>query len=133
MYEGYKRTNIQYFDSSKSWNITSKSMTPQSYVAEFVPSESSALKYPIGRKTWLITELPCGVDEELNSMTLSTCNFPTQFTCNSGHCIDINKRCNEQKDCFDGSDEEACSIVDIPVSYNQAKKPKSSNSDDFLM
>ena len=129
MYEGYKRTNIQYFDSSKSWNITSKSLTPQSYVAEFVPSESSALKYPIGRQTWLITELPCGIDEELNSMTLSTCNFPTQFTCNSGHCIDINKRCNEQKDCLDGSDEKACSIVDIPLSYNQAKKPKSSISD----
>ena len=125
VYEGYKRTNIQYFKNSKSWNVTSKLMAPQSYVAELVPLESSSLKYPMGRNTWLMTELPCGIDEEMNQMTLSTCNFPTQFTCDTGHCIDINKRCNEQKDCLDGSDEKSCSIVDIPLSYNQAKKPQS--------
>ena len=128
-YEGYKRTNIQYFENTTSWNITSKSMTPQSYVAEFVPLESSSLKYPVGRNTWLLTELPCGVDEEMKEMTLSSCNFPTTFTCDSGHCIDINKRCNEQKDCLDDSDEKDCSIVDIPLSYNQANKPKSANID----
>ena len=58
-------------------------------------------------------------------MTVSKCNFPSQYTCNSGHCIDISKRCNENVDCADESDENLCSLIRIPSSYNKANAPKS--------
>ena len=92
-----------------------KSGYPQSFVAEIANSEASK-KYPMGRNKWFLTEPTCGIEEEVNYIALSKCHFPIQFTCDSGHCIDIKKRCNEEKDCADGSDEKSCSLVAIPVS-----------------
>lgn len=33
------------------------------------------------------------------------CSGPGKFKCRSGECIDINKVCNQQRDCKDWSDE----------------------------
>lgn len=32
----------------------------------------------------------------------------SEFKCNSGECIDISKRCNQNYDCLDLSDENGC-------------------------
>ena len=126
MYEGYKRTNIEFDKRSKSWNISLKANSfPQSFDAVFMSNDSSTPAYPVGRNTWTITE--CGADRKPSAMTLSACKYPTQFTCDSGHCININKRCDEHRDCDDGTDEKSCLLVDVPISYNQANKPDSDN------
>ena len=54
------------------------------------------------------------------------CDIRTQFTCNSGNFIDIKGRCDEAKDCRDGSDEDKCELIHIPSSYNPANAPESS-------
>ena len=123
-YEGYKKTNILFHDESQSWNISIKSGHPQTFSADY-STLHSGVAYPAGRRQWRMTEPPCGTDDELMDLALSKCKFPTQFTCDSGDCSDINNRCNEQKDCMDGSDETACEMVAIPLSYNQGNKPKS--------
>lgn len=33
---------------------------------------------------------------------------PDQLTCNSGECVHITKRCDDIRDCRDGSDELGC-------------------------
>uniref|UniRef100_UPI0009B47557 SCO-spondin n=2 Tax=Monopterus albus TaxID=43700 RepID=UPI0009B47557 len=33
---------------------------------------------------------------------------PKQFRCNSGECVHLDRRCDLQKDCVDGSDEKGC-------------------------
>lgn len=33
---------------------------------------------------------------------------PDQLTCNSGECVDVSKRCDNHRDCRDGSDESGC-------------------------
>lgn len=33
---------------------------------------------------------------------------PDQLTCNSGECVHITKRCDDVRDCRDGSDELGC-------------------------
>lgn len=33
------------------------------------------------------------------------CSGPGKFKCRSGECIDVNKVCNQQRDCKDWSDE----------------------------
>jgi hypothetical protein len=36
---------------------------------------------------------------------------PDQLTCNSGECVHITKRCNDVRDCRDGSDELNCRVT----------------------
>lgn len=64
----------------------------------------------------------CGTEQELKSfaefnllklvvtltifiMSVIQCSGPVKFKCRSGECIDINKVCNQQRDCKDWSDE----------------------------
>ena len=43
-------------------------------------------------------------------VTLERCNPETEWSCKSdGKCIAKNWRCDYEKDCADGSDEESCS------------------------
>ena len=57
--------------------------------------------------------------------------FPGEFTCRSGHCIDILKRCDYRKDCEDGSDEEHCSMIRIPEFYDKSLPPKNLHNEDI--
>ena len=44
------------------------------------------------------------------------CDPVTQFTCNSGRCIDILQKCDGTPDCSDSTDEVSCS----PQNGNQS-------------
>ena len=57
-------------------------------------------------------------------LTISSCTFPDQFTCKSGSCVDIFLRCNNKRDCDDGSDEESCDVLRIPSSYDSSLPPE---------
>lgn len=39
------------------------------------------------------------------TISVIQCSGPGKFKCRSGECIDINKVCNQQRDCKDWSDE----------------------------
>ena len=41
--------------------------------------------------------------------------------------MDIYERCDTTKDCDDGSDEEECSLIDIPANYDISAAPKHTN------
>ena len=57
-------------------------------------------------------------------LIFSVCDFPGEFTCMSGACVDIYKRCDKVKDCDDGSDELECSLLKIPTYYDRFVAPK---------
>ncbi|XP_063447899.1 low-density lipoprotein receptor-like [Mytilus trossulus] len=44
--------------------------------------------------------------------TVQSCNT-TEFTCTSGECIDIGRRCDNDFNCGDRTDEENCTAVQI--------------------
>ena len=111
---------------------------PESKLAEkwiledngFVATTSA--EYPLGRKDWNYKDVACGMKSPVKtSLTLSLCYPGKEFTCDSGQCIPLSKRCNQIRECIDGSDEEHCNLVHIPGSYNKLLAPvKRGKNDD---
>ena len=59
---------------------------------------------------------------------MSRCLFGHEFTCDSGNCIEIDKRCDQIKDCEDRSDEENCNFVRLSKTYSKVIPPEPSNT-----
>ena len=126
-FEGYKDTYLVQSKEDKSWSFKERDKTHQTYANKLIIGNSSE-NYPIGRQSWLVTEPRCAYQASTKILTLSMCIFGKQFTCNSGDCIDIERRCDEIMDCDDGSDETDCRLIDMPTSYLQAQHPPTTES-----
>ena len=123
MYEGYKKLDIVHDEDTDVWTLTTRPGYNQ-YVEANFSSDRASSKYPIGRDNWVMKDPICHVDEPQYPLAFSMCDFPNEFTCNSGHCIDLNRRCDEQTDCVDGSDEDHCDLLNNPtVSYTHLTQP----------
>ena len=46
-----------------------------------------------------------------------------QYTCNDGHCISMEQRCNQLTDCKDKSDEIDCNMLVISSGYSKMVAP----------
>jgi hypothetical protein len=121
-YEGYKSNNISK-DQREKW-----SNERDSFRIELV--SNSTINYPIGRLPWYVHDDNC-IEEQTKYLTLSLCEFGKQYTCDSGHCISIENRCDGHLDCLDRSDEKLCTNVRIPQTY-QAKEPSPTSVDTKL-
>ena len=121
-FEGYKDTYLLQSNEDMSWTFRERDKTQQTYTNKLI-TRNSFDNSPIGRQNWLVTEPRCGYEQSRNILTLSTCKFDTQFTCNSGDCIDLQRRCDEIKDCEDQSDEIDCNLIDMPTSYVKTHYP----------
>ena len=102
-YDGYKGSKLKF--QGGKWILSDK----HNGMVYNLSLESNHGNYPIGRREWSGENPDCGITKEVAEISVSRCEFGREFTCNSGHCIDINKRCNNVNDCDDNSDEEKCS------------------------
>ena len=129
-----KQHQIEYYDSYKtsatsenilplknSWQATSEryNITLQTF---------NKTTYPIGRHQWHVQDDNCGMSKPTN-MTLSHCLFGKGFTCDSGHCVSIEKRCDNVQDCLDFSDEKYCELVSIPDTYRKVEPPNNNRKE----
>lgn len=75
---------------------------------------------------------PCDLDigARLN-LTLSDC-YPNRYTCDSGQCIDLARRCDTVNDCDDESDEVDCFYLQFPSTYQSEIAPKNLDRDSPL-
>ena len=48
-----------------------------------------------------------------------------QFTCNDGQCVNMTERCDQVRDCRDGSDEEGCQLIVMMKGFNKKIPPLS--------
>ena len=61
------------------------------------------------------------------------CNPKTQFTCWNGQCISIGTKCDEERNCDDGSDEYQCFHTKIDKQqYKKELVPKNPESNQKL-
>ena len=121
IFEGYKRDKIVNVNSS--WLLEKAS---GQVFAKVKPKRQNG---PIGRYSWTLDEygnsLCPGPDDGKAPLTFSICSSD-EFTCDSGHCINIYHRCDDHQDCADNSDEDNCEIVDVPDNYR--KEPVQQNN-----
>ena len=110
-YDGYKKSNMTL--SNSSW-ILQDAGAHATTISDFA----------IGRKQWMYIDRACGMKtNKQTSLTLSRCQFGTEFTCDSGQCISMSKRCNKINECNDNSDEEDCHLVKLSKSYDKIRSP----------
>ena len=112
-FEGYKRDLIR--NVNFGWSIEKRSGEVFARLTE------SGQYGPLGRNSWQLSKYGrnlCPRTDTKIQLTLSTCGL-NQFTCNSGHCINIYRRCDDVKDCEDDSDEKNCEVVFVPENYKK--------------
>ena len=116
-YDGYKRGILDFTDNT--WKTTGIGFN-------FTLTKGHKMIYPVGRLSWYKFDANCKMDHhtDIRSLTLSRCEFGQEFTCKSGLCIDIQKRCNMVQDCKDNSDEENCHLIEVPNTYKKVQLPK---------
>ena len=125
LYEGYKKkTKIILDQEIQKWRIVTTPGYSEKKIEAILSTNTFADKDPIGRKTWLLEEPNCGIDNSSNPIAISVCDFPLEFTCDSGECVGVKERCDGRTDCNDGSDEKRCLLISIPNRYKNTNPSK---------
>ena len=66
----------------------------------------------------------CSQADTYTARLVLTACLQWQFTCDSGHCVDMEERCDGRTNCRDGSDEKNCRIVHVErEKYLKDKQP----------
>ena len=90
-------------------------------------SWSERQTYVLGLHTWTVmsdhrTCHPADGSAVTTEWMFSACQ-DGQYTCNDGHCISMEQRCNQLTDCADKSDEIDCSMLVISSGYSKMVAP----------
>ena len=127
-YEGFKVSNIIKEDGSWAFSPKRGNGLRKSKIS-FEFGEYDV--YPVGRRSWSIYDPKCQI-HATGDLSISKCRFGKEFTCDSGNCLGLEKRCNQVKDCDDGSDEKGCSLVQLPDNYRKVQAPEPLNHSEPL-
>ena len=122
-FRGPEKSDLRYNSEMKTWEFSS--LKESRFVGTFTDSPTERF-HPFGRRLLvsydLIPNISSGKTDGL-TVVFSRC-ARGQYTCSSGHCIDIRAKCDSVMDCQDGSDEDNCPVLTIPDTYKHRATPK---------
>ena len=120
-YDGYKNSNITL--QNGSWIIMDSEIDGDNFAVSLDAGVHGSIS-PVGRRNWSTKDPTCGSDIRSRSMSLSSCIFGEEFTCDSGECIDVYSRCDNNRDCTDGTDEKDCRLIQSTSEYDKSSSPE---------
>ena len=87
-------------------------------------SKAPHASFALGKHNWtIIGDKGCHNGEPYTTeLKMSTCS-EEEFTCDSGQCVPMEKRCNQLSDCRDKSDEKNCKVLVLEEGYNKFVPP----------
>ena len=119
VYKGIKTSMIAFNRTTKLWHL----YKPRDN-SSLVTSAASLDSLMIGLHTFNFEqaqEEKCYQDKKLQRVKLTTCTAGF-FTCKSGDCIPMHKRCDQTTNCPDESDESECKLM-VMKNYNKNIPP----------
>ena len=117
---GFLSTQIRFNDSSKRWVITDAVSKVRA------ESRASKVSYVLGKHNWTVTGdvFECHEGQPYTTiLKMSGCNRDGEFTCDDGQCVTMEQRCDQIKDCIDGSDEMDCNLLVLEEGYKKEVPP----------
>ena len=121
--QGLGRSSITYDTNKKVWKLE------VAYSNLNVTSTAPHSSFTLGKHNWTIAgDEDCLIsgNEQVKELKMSGCQ-DGEFTCNSGQCVSMSKRCNQLPDCRDKSDEKNCDVLVLEEGYNMKVPPVESN------
>jgi len=103
-FNGLLRQGQISFGESKRWYLQDSSLGGKKLILRDA-------SHPVGRNEWSYFNES---DMQTEQLSLSKCQFGDEYTCDSGQCVSMSKRCDKIYDCFDKSDEEFCETIELP-------------------
>ena len=105
-FSGYSNSKISHNDTSGTWTIEMVTGSKEYAI-------TNGTLPPYGSRTYFLD----GSSNNQILLNMHSCDDNTEFNCKDGSCVAIDKRCDSNLDCHDGSDEIGCNIISIPPSY----------------
>ena len=94
-------------------------------IGELNTGSLQADQLPIGMFQWTLFDNQCrDGNGTLRELKLTTCPNE-QYTCYNGDCIELEKVCDENLDCLDGSDENNCKTIQMDIWKYRKHSPPS--------
>ena len=137
------RFSMSYNTKSSAWELVelTKEWNPSEGSLKLLASVKSTMtNMALGMNLWTVynDSKECNInDGEAYTTTLSfsVCN-DTQFACQDGNCVPMERRCDGKIDCYDKSDEMECNLIVFESSYSKGISPppkKYSNASDVFL
>ena len=121
---GQWSTRIEYNQTSSQWVLTESKHNVTAV------SGASKASYALGKHRWTISgdAFECSQEKPYTTMLkLTGCDPESEFTCDDGQCISMERRCDQvtgsEPNCRDESDEEGCQMIVLKKNYNKRIPP----------